>query len=300
MTPGGPALLVLGVVAGLAWPQLANAARPLMPTAIFILVLGTLLRVDRREFMIAFRRPHVSVFLPLVAMLACPFVAAIATLIFGPGPELSAAIILSVSAPPSSGTAAVARMLGLDATLPFAVTLWSMAIAPLTLPLIAVSCAGIALDPVELASRLALMIGGAGAVALLLRRYADAPLARNGGLIDRFVLVALLVFAVATMANVTEQITVQPLTSATYVGLAFAINLALQCLGAILQPGTLPERLKTGLVLGNRNVGLVWATIGATVSPVIALFFAATQLPIYMIPRLIEVILRRADKEKVL
>ena len=37
--------------------------------------------------------------------------------------------------------------------------------------------------------------------------------------------------------------------------------------------------------------------MGAAVSPMTALFFAATQFPIYMTPRLIELLVRRARKE---
>jgi BASS family bile acid:Na+ symporter len=56
--------------------------------------------------------------------------------------------------------------------------------------------------------------------------------------------------------------------------------------------------LTVGLILGNRNVGLVWSALGAAASPRIALYFAATQLPIYILPRLIETLIGR-DKNKV-
>ena len=80
--------------------------------------------------------------------------------------------------------------------------------------------------------------------------------------------------------------------------LAFACNLALQGFGLALLPGTLAERLGIGLILGNRNVGLVWSALGASTSPTIALFFAATQFPIYMTPRLIAFLIRWATPEK--
>jgi BASS family bile acid:Na+ symporter len=204
-------------------------------------------------------------------------------------------LVLSVCAPPSSGTAAVARMLGLDATIPLAVTLLSMALAPVTVPLIAAGFAGLALDPLALAARLALLVGGAGALALLLRHQAGAQLAQHSRTIDALVLASLLLFAIATMAGVRAQIEAQPIATVTCVGLAFACNLALQVLGALLTPGSLAERLTTGLVLGNRNVGLVWSAMGAAVSPTTALFFAATQFPIYMTPRLIELLVRREE-----
>jgi BASS family bile acid:Na+ symporter len=210
---------------------------------------------------------------------------------------LIVARVLSVCAPPSSGTAAVARMLGFDATVPLAVTLLSMALAPVTVPLIVAGFADLALDPLALAARLALLVGGAGALALLLRHQAGAQLEQHAGVIDALVLASLLLFAIATMAGVRAQIEAQPLAALTCVGLAFACNLALQALGALLTPGNLAARLTSGLVLGNRNVGLVWSAMGAAVSPMTALFFAATQFPIYMTPRLIEMLVRRERKE---
>ncbi|WP_245301854.1 hypothetical protein [Bradyrhizobium sp. LTSP885] len=290
-------MLILGVLAGLAFPSLAEAVRPLMVAAIFVLVLGTFLQVDGGAFRQALHRPTVWLLLPALAMLACPLLVGLAARGAGCSAELIVALVLSVSAPPSSGTAAVAKMLGFDATVPLAVTLLSMALAPITVPLIAASFAGLTLDPIALAARLALLVGGAGAAALLLRHHAGALLMQHSRIIDAAVLAALLVFAIATMAGVRAQIEAQPAAALICIGLAFACNLALQVLGALLTPGSLAERLTTGLVLGNRNVGLVWSAMGTTVSPMTALFFAATQFPIYMTPRLIEIIVRRTRKE---
>ncbi|KWV57513.1 hypothetical protein AS156_37940 [Bradyrhizobium macuxiense] len=296
--PRGPTLLAIGVLAGLAFPALADAVRPLMAAAIFVLVLGTFLQVDGEAFRRALRRPLVWLLLPAAAMLACPLAVGFAARAAGFQAELFVALALSVCAPPSSGTAAVARMLGFDATVPLAVTLLSMALAPITVPLIAAGFTGLALDPLALAARLALLVGGAGAVALLLRQKAGTLLVKHSRSIDALVLASLLLFAVATMAGVRAQIETQPVAAFTCVGLAFACNVALQVLGALLTPGSLAERLTIGLILGNRNVGLVWSAMGAAVSPTTALFFAATQFPIYMTPRLIELIVSRRQKEE--
>jgi BASS family bile acid:Na+ symporter len=297
LLPRGPTLLIAGVLAGLAVPILAEAARPLMAAAIFVLVFGTFLQADGSAFRRALRRPLVWLLLPALAMLASPLAVGFAARGAGLQTELVVALVLSVCAPPSSGTAAVARMLGFDATVPLAVTLLSMALAPMTVPLIAAGVAGLALDPLLLAARLALLVGGAGAAALLFRRQAGAGLVRYSRIIDAAVLASLLLFAIATMAGVRAQIEARPAAALICVGLAFACNLTLQGLGALLTPGSLAERLTNGLILGNRNVGLVWSAMGAAVSPMTALFFAATQFPIYMTPRLIELLVRR-DTEK--
>jgi BASS family bile acid:Na+ symporter len=287
LAPRGPTLLALGVLLGLAFPALAECARPLMPVTIFLIVLGTLLRIDVEAVIAALKRPSLSVFLPAMVMVASPALAGAAGHLLGLDRALALALVLAVSAPPSSGTTAVARMLGLDGAAPLVVTFLSMALAPVTAPLLAGWFGGLQLNPLDLALRLALLIGGAEGVALVLRRRAAKVLARRGAIVDGVIVAALLIFALAAMAGVRTQIAGDPGAAIVCLALAFACNLALQAGGALLLPGSLRERLTVGLILGNRNVGLVWSALGAAANPRMALYFAATQLPIYTLPRLI-------------
>ncbi len=298
LVPRGPTILVLGVLFGLAFPALAELARPSMPVMIFIIVLGTLLRTDGKAVVAVLRRPALSVLLPVTVMVACPVLIGLIAHRLGVSAELALALVLATAAPPSSGTAAVARMLGLDGTVPLAVTLLCMALAPLTVPLLAGWSGGIGISAFDLALRLALLVGGAEGVALLLRRFAGAQLQSRGEAVDRTVVAALLVFVVATMAGVRAQIAADWHGALLCLALAFACNLGLQGAGAALLPGALAERLTVGLILGNRNVGLVWSALGAAASPRMALFFAATQLPIYLTPRLIDLIISYARARK--
>lgn len=298
LMPRGPTLLALGVLLGLGFPWLADRAHPLMPAMIFLIVLGTLLRIDGQAVIAALRRPSLSVLLPAVVMLACPLLAGAVAAGLGLDPELALALVLAVSAPPSSGTAAVARMLGLDGAVPLVVTALSMALAPITVPLLARGFGGVEIDPFDLAIRLAILIGGAEGVALLLRRFAAPALAAHGRFVDGTIVLALLVFALSTMAGVHAQIAADGAAVMACLALAFACNIGLQCAGMALLPGRLAQRVTVGLILGNRNVGLVWSALGAAASPRMALYFAATQLPIYILPRLIEMLIGRGTDRK--
>jgi BASS family bile acid:Na+ symporter len=298
LIPRGPTILALGVVVGLAFPVLAELVRPSMPVMIFLIVLGTLLRTDGKSVVAVLGRPALSVLLPVTVMVACPVLIGLIAYRFGVGAELALALVLATAAPPSSGTAAVARMLGLDGTIPLAVTLLCMALAPITVPLLAGWSGGIGLSALDLALRLAMLVGGAEGVALLLRRFAGVQLRSHGETIDRIVVAALLVFVIATMAGVRAQIEADWRDALLCLVLAFACNLGLQGAGAVLLPGALAERLTVGLILGNRNVGLVWSALGAAASPRMALYFAATQLPIYLTPRLIDLIISYARARK--
>lgn len=297
LTPRGPTLLAFGVLLGLACPALADLVRPLMPVTIFVIVLGTLLRVDGGAVVATLRQPSLSVLLPAVVMVGCPLAIGITGHALGLPPEFALAIVLAVSAPPSSGTAAVARMLGLDAAVPLVVTVLSMVLAPVTVPLVAGWFGGLEISALELALRLALLIGGAEGVAFLLRRHAAPVLVARGDIVDGIIVTALVLFAVATMAGIPARIAADLPAAALCLVLAFACNIALQVAGAVLLPGTLPQRLTVGLILGNRNVGLVWSALGAAASPRMALYFAATQFPIYILPRLIEILISRGRRK---
>jgi BASS family bile acid:Na+ symporter len=283
----GPGLLALGVVVGLLWPWLAELARPAMPVAVFLLVLGTLLRVDTLQIKAALRRPSNSIVLPLIIMVGCPLVVGAVARLVGLPANISVALVLAVSAPPSSGNAAVARMLGLDPALALVGTFVSMAIAPITIPALTSLFGGVSIDPLALMWRLAVLIGSAEGVALLLRRRASAMVVRHHGIVDALVLAGLLVFAIGTMAGIQARLLDAPVVVLGFVAIAFALNLALQALGALL-PGSLCRRATSGLVLGNRNVGLIWAVLRTGTTPTMALYFAAAQLPIYTLPRLVQ------------
>jgi BASS family bile acid:Na+ symporter len=236
--PSGPTLLMSGVIVGLAWPALAESLRPFMPLTIFIFVLGTLLRLDVTEFEKVAKTFRVSVVLPITAMIASPRAMMLTTLCLGIDMELSLAMALAVAAPPSSSTAAVARVLGLNATIPLAATLISMAIAPLTVPWVSGSFGGISLNPVAFASRLTTLIGAAALTAFFLRCRTSRQLHVHGASIDCIVLLGLLAFAVATMAWVRQQIELTPATATGCVALAFGSNIALQIIGAVITSGT--------------------------------------------------------------
>jgi BASS family bile acid:Na+ symporter len=294
LTRNGASVLAAGVFLGLLAPTLAQAAHPLMPVTVFIFVLGTLLRVDPATVWAVARRPAVSVVLPLCATVVCPLVVGFAGHALSLPPAWMLTLVLAYGAPPSSGTSAVARMLGLDAAFALVATLAAMALVPLTAPLLTQwfgGDAGIAIAPSSLALRLLFLVGSAEGVAIVVRRFAKDRLAAHTGAIDGIVVVALLVFAVGTMAGMQQSLFDDPRHVMVAIALAFTVNLGVQCIAYLLTLGSVRRRLNVGLLMGNRNVGLLWAALGSAATPTIALFFAYAQLPIYLLPRIIQSLL---------
>lgn len=294
----GPSVLASGIALGLAVPPLAHAARPLMPITVFLFVLGTLLRVDPAIVVKVARRPAVLLALPVAAMIVVPLIVGYASVALALPATWSFALVLAFSAPPSSGTSAIARMLGLDAPVALVATLAAMVLAPLTAPLLAQWFSHgipVTISAASLAIRLAALIASAEGVAIVVRKLAGKRLDNYTGSIDAVVLVALLVFALGTMAGMQQLLLDDPRSALLAMALAFAANIGVQCLAFLACPGTVRTRFNVALLLGNRNVGLLWAALGVATTPTMALFFACAQLPIYTLPRVIQFLLPHVE-----
>jgi BASS family bile acid:Na+ symporter len=94
-------------------------------------------------------------------------------------------------------------------------------------------------------------------------------------------------FAVAIMEGVTDTAMVDPQRVALWTLAGLAANPLLQVLG---YAGTRflgrNRGLTVGLMMGNRNMGLLLAALPAGADPGVALFFAVAQIPMYTLPAL--------------
>lgn len=292
----GPTVLALGIFIGIIIPSLADIAKNLIAETVFIFVLGTLLRTNINDVFTAMKKPSVSIYFPTFMVIVCPYAAGTTSLFLGTAPEISLAIALAVAAPPASGNAAVARMLGLSPSISLVTTIISMLLIPFTAPLILNifdPTSSIALDPLSLAYRLLSLLGSCAALAILVKKSSPAIIQKNTLTIDTTVICSLLIFACGTMSGMQQKIINDTEIVFTTILLAYFTNIALQIFGFIAYPGNLKSRLTMGFTCGNRNIGLLWAVLGTSISPSIALFFACSQLPIYTTPKLLQLIISK-------
>jgi predicted Na+-dependent transporter len=293
----GKAALAGGIFLGLAAPPLAEHFRPALTPSVVALLALTFLRMDWAALGGHVRRPLPSVLLVAWLLAASPALMTAATRMLGLPSGLAAAMLLWAASPPLIAAPAIATLLGLDGALALVGTVLATFVMPLTLPPVALLLAGIdvGLDLGSLFLRLALIVFGALAVALLARRaFGPGPIAAHPQRIDGAIVLALLVFAVGAMDGVTEEALARPLRTAGFVAAAFAANLSFQALGAAvfvrLQRRT---ALGLGVASGNRNLAVLVGSLGAAAPPDVFLYFAVGQLPIYLLPVLLAPIYRR-------
>jgi arsenite transporter len=283
----GPTLLVLSLILGSLVPLLSSQAVRLLPLAAFLLALGSFLtarfapgELGPGRAVIAFTLLWTGLGVPAAAALLIPWA--------GIDEDLRKGILMSVMAPPISGAAAIAAILGLHPRLALINAVGLTLLTPITVPLLAVALgAGVRMDATALAWHLALIVGPAGAVALALARAKG----RLQGLIPDMqaasgIAVLGLVLVGFTMADslrgdwVTQRAHVL-----TCLAIAVCLNFGAGFVSGILFSQLGPTRALTiALVAGNRNVSLTWAAAGTALSHATELYLATTVVPVLALP----------------
>jgi len=323
----------LSIFLGLALPQFAALARPLLPVTIFCFTTVVFLRADPQVIAGLIRRPG-RLMLAMGWLFLLP-----AALVFGligligrehidPGLLLGLAIV--GAAPPIMSAPAVAILFGFEPSLIIASVLGLTILSPVAAPLMVDLIAGqaVPLDRMVLMFRLALFIGGGFLVAMALRRllkpgavaamkaeldgfgvvmyfvFAVAVLkpgavAAMKAELDGFGVVMYFVFAVAAMDGVTAAAMARPALVTSFLIYAFAlagigIVLALLLLRR-LGPG---DRFVVGYGTLQRNMGLLVAALGSDVPPTTFLYFALAQFPIYLAPWLLTPLARAIQRRE--
>ena len=290
-------VLFVAVFIGLALPGLAGLARPLLPFAVALLLTTTLLRLDWGAIGRELRRPGLQLLLVPFLMLAAP-AAAWAVLQVVPLPRsLTVAVVLMAAAPPITSCAALAILLGLEGALALVAALLATLLTPFVLPPVALALLGLELGigVGEFMGRLALIVGVAVSVALLLRRLVGrARLSELARPLDGMVVLLMLVFVVGIMDGVSDQALADPARAVVWFLAACLANPLLQALGALVFAWLGKRRaLTVGLLTGNRNMGLLLAALPGAIDPGVALYFGLAQIPMYVLPAILKALYRR-------
>lgn len=281
-------LLAVSVFLGLALPQAATLLRPLLPFAVWGLLLLAALRIGAHDIANPLRQPTIVLTTVFWLLVVSPILMAIAAGILQPVSGVTMALVLMAAAPPIMSSPALALLLGLDASAALVAMVAATLLAPLMVPTMALGLMGITLEisAGELMLRLGAMIGAAIIMATLMRRMlGPARVARLGPVLDVMAVILLIVFAIGLMDGVGERLVSEPRHVLTMIAIAFAANIGLQAVSAaaFLFAGR-RRALTTGFLAGNRNMALLLAVLPAGTDPDVSLYFALGQFPLYILP----------------
>jgi BASS family bile acid:Na+ symporter len=296
---GGRATMLLpfSLAIGLAFQDIAAAARPLVwPLAVVLLML-TLARTDWPRLALLIRRPGLAIVLALLNLLAVPLIVWPIWQALGLWPGLIAALCLSAMAPGIISAATTAGYLRLDSSLALMLTLFTNFFVPFTLPPLALWLLDLDLriSVLDLSLSLALIVVLGLSGALAIRRFLGPRLTESGTTLDGLSVAVLMVFAIPLMDGVVARAAAEPLKLAGFVGGAFAGMLLCNLAMTLVALPFLDRRtaLTAGYCSGGRHNALLMAVLPVTADPDIFLFIAAVQFPIYMIPALLQPLYRR-------
>jgi bile acid:Na+ symporter, BASS family len=281
----------LSIFVGLALPQFAAAARPLLAVTIFVFVMLTFARADAGAVKALLKAPR-RLIIACFWLILAPALAITGILSVVGRQSLDPGLVLGLAvmgaAPPIMSGPAVAMLLGLNPTLIIAAVMASTLAAPLFSPVLINLIAGVAvpLDLGILMQRLLLLIGGAVVGAFILRKTMGTErIAANKETFDGIGVLMYFLFAIAAMDGVMAAALTNTFQTFQFLGVAYLLSFlgfAAAWLALIRLPEA--ERFVLGYGTLQRNMGLLIAALGAATPKTTFLYFALAQFPIYTMP----------------
>ena len=287
----GTLLMPAGIVIGCLFQPLAALLRPTLPICVFLMLAVVLSRLEIHHALAHLRKPKVFMISLLWAFIAIPAMFIAVLHVFPQSPGLNAVLIIYATSPPNFGGAALAFLMGLDGALTVATIFASTAIHPLITPLFTELFAPNAfqISGVDLALRLAILIGGSSMLAWGLRTWLG-PTRRVAalGIFDGLNVIIMVVFAIALMDGIPARVLAQPEYAFSLVVLATALHIVLNAVTVMVFWRTGKRRAYTlGYSHSGRNIAVVMSVLGSAAPADAWLFFAMLQFPIYCLPMLL-------------
>ncbi|MGZ5872913.1 MAG: Na+-dependent transporter [Bradyrhizobium sp.] len=288
------------VFIGIAAPPLGELLKPFVTEAIFLLLCISFLRVDLGALRDYLRQPGLVLAATAWTTLAVPLISGGICLVTGidvRSPDLHLALMLQAVASPMMASPALAAVMGLDAALVLVTLVIGTALVPITAPLFAYAFFGTALtlSPLALGLKLVAILAGAMLVAGAIRwRVGATAIKRHARAVDGLTVLFLFVFVAAVMGNVAGGFLADPVRAVELTGLAFAVFFALLGITALIFcKAGYGRAMALGLMVSQRNMGLMLAATDGVLPGTTWLYFALSQFPIYLSPQLLKPIVRK-------
>ena len=288
----GRSVLVAGLVAGIALPDLALAMKPWIAELVAGLLFIAALRVGPRQAFGALSDMRASLGIALVYQVALPVAFILAFGLLGWHGALATGLVLMAAAAPISGSPNLTVLTGNDPAPALRLMVLGTAILPLTvIPVFWFAPAlGEAGAMVGSAARLLVIIGGAAGAAFLIRGFlVKTPSPATVAAFDGLSALAMAIVVIGLMSAVGPAIRERPADLALALGVAFAGNFGLQIAAATILKRTAPARIVApiGITAGNRNIALFLTALPAAVTDPLLLFIGCYQVPMYLTPILL-------------
>jgi len=292
------------VFLGVALPPLGELLRPFVTEAIFLLLCISFVRVDVTALRAQLRRPGIVFAATVWTTFGVPLIAGVASRATGldvHSPDLFLALMLQAVAAPMMAAPALAALMGLDSTLVLITLVTSISLIPISAPLFAYVFFGgaLTLSPLGLGLKLFAIVAGSLFIAAAIRWTVGArAIERQKGVIDGINIIILFVFVSAVMGTVAGSFWADPIWVIEVTVLAFAVFALLGVTVLIFRKCGHERAFSLGLMVSQRNMGLMLAATSGVLPGTTWLYFALSQFPVYLTPLLLKPIARRLSAQK--
>ncbi|NUR13177.1 MAG: Na+-dependent transporter [Bradyrhizobium sp.] len=299
---GGQGTRAVATIAfiAVAVPPLGALFRPYVTEAIFLLLCISFMRVDLAALYGHLRRPGLVAAATAWTTIGVPLIVGLSAHVTGltdSSPGLALALMLQGMASPMMASPALAALMGLDATLVLVTLVTSTALVPFTASLFASLFLGgmLSISPLALGLKLLGILAASLLAATIIRRlFGTEAIQRHKRPIDGVNIVILLVFASAVMGDVATDFLADPVFTIAVALLAFAVYFTLLAVTTLIFRRIGTERaFAIGLMVSQRNLGLMLAATAGALPATTWLYFALTQFPIHLSPYMLMPIARR-------
>ena len=299
----GRHLLVLGLLCGIALPDLAAAMRPWLPALVASLLFLAVLRIGPHQALGAMRDVALTLRAIATYQVALPLAALGLLALAGMGGTVTAtALVLVLAASPLSGSPNLTILAGFDPAPALRLVILGTALLPLTvlpvfwfLPEIEDGAAVLASVGRLLAVILVAALAATGVRLTLFR----APSAGALAALDGLSAIAMAVVVVALMSAVGPMLASDPATVAYWVAVAFVVNFGMQLVAATVLRGRIAQDhlVPLSIIAGNRNIALFLVSVPADLADRLLIFIGCYQIPMYLTPLILGPVYRRMAQD---
>ncbi len=292
----GAAVVIAGVLIGIAVPYLADLARPYLAVAIFIFTFGSFLKFNSATLGDDVRSVGLVSLIVLWATLGVPVVVMLLIALTHPGPQLAQGLLFWALVPASPACVAFAAILRLNIGIALLGTVIGTAASPFYIPALAAAFGGYHIDinPLATCLHLVLLIGGAFLAAIMAKRAAGSFIRQNPEAMTGIAVFAMFLAGMGSMRGMQAHLLAQPDLSIEFVLLAYVMLFSAELIGTFLfwRAGR-STALTAGLISGTRTITLAWVILGSHVLPLADLFLATSMVAKYTAPGLTKWLLAR-------
>lgn len=299
---GARAFAVLFAI-GILTPAIGSLVKPFLTESVFLLLCTAFMRLDTKAFKAYLRRPVLVITATAWTSLAVPVLFGTGCLALGikdQAPGIFIAIMLQAIASPIMAAPALAALIGLDATLVLVILLTSTALIPFTAPLFTHLYIGpaLAISPSALGVKLFVILAGSSLIAFIIRWiFGQAAIERQKVKIDGFNIIILYFFVAAMTENVAAHFIDAPVMTLGIAVIAFVVFFALLGLTTFLfLSAGRDQALALGLMVSQRNMGLMAAMMVGALPDKTWLYFALAVFPYCIAPQIVQLLVRRSLK----